>query len=203
MNAFEVGDTVRLAPGHPYMTVAVGDEGEVIGVKDDNRGRLYEVQLTDKWGGKVALFFFEKWLELVKVGEDDLLPVGTRVRCTNGSMFRGLEGEITSNQNGERWPYTVRWEDSPEKDQGGTWSEDAFEVIDAPASEPEVDERDELIERLREENLALRAVATDASWVFRYFAASHINKNTPESDYKAMFNLMMADRLDDALETDS
>tara|TARA_Y100001001_G_C8012723_1_gene310298 strand:- start:3142 stop:3558 length:417 start_codon:yes stop_codon:yes gene_type:complete len=69
-------------------------------------------------------------------------------------------------------------------------------------AEPEVDERDEIIAKLTEKNLALRACVQDASWTFRYFADCHMNKNTPEATYKAMFNLMMADRLDDALGAD-
>ena len=187
----KTGDKVKLTPE---------------GLKDFPELDGKELVLIDHPPGHSELFpFAVRWAEGEEgwglFFEEEVEPasnVGKRVRVSRaGSTFRGRTGEIVRDTGGP-YPYLVKF-DGQVQAQLGRWSREALEILEDEQAEPEQDE----LALLKEENERLRAVVNDAKWTFEYFAELHKNKGTKEGIYKAMFNLMMADRLDDALKTDS
>lgn len=186
----KTGDKVKLTPegleGSPDL------EGKELVLIDPPVGHSDLFPFAARWaeGEDGWGFFFEEEIEPVSL-------VGKRVRVCNNSPSYGKTGEIVEDIGGP-YPYSVRL-DGEDKAHAGRWSLDALEILEEEEEEPEQDE----LARLREENEHLREVVEDAKWTFDYFAELHADKGTKEGTYKAMFNLMMADRLSDALKTDS
>ena len=133
------------------------------------------------------------------------MKTGDKVKLTPKGLegFPELEGKelvLIDHPPGhsDLFPFAVRWAEG--EDGWGLFFHGEVEPASSVGkAEPEQDE----LALLKEENERLRAVVNDAKWTFEYFAELHKNKGTKEGIYKAMFNLMMADRLDDALKTDS
>lgn len=180
----EIFTILKITEGQPYSILATCEQAELEDIDD---GLLFKAS------------------EVEPVG--DFHPVGSRVVCVNGSRYHERVGTIVSNTqvNSFGCRYLVHWDGQEEpvdyeteQNNGGTWSDASIKLL-----EEEKVQHDEIIEKLKRENQALRAAASDAGWAFRYYAQQHSAKNTPDSSYKAMFNLMLADRMDDALKTDS
>ena len=88
------------------------------------------------------------------------------------------------------YPYAARGEEGEEG--GSPFNEDELEVME---DEPEPETNEDLE--------WLLATARDAQWIFKHYAKLHSEKGTADGIYKSMFNLMIADRLADAIEANS
>lgn len=98
---FKVGDKVRIVEDSTD-GLHVGDVGEIVRVCEDNKnGYDYQVK-GDRYS--LSMGHAESDLELLKEEEDDLLPVGTKVRLLHDSACEDLrvgeEGTITMTDKG-------------------------------------------------------------------------------------------------------
>jgi hypothetical protein len=140
-------------------------------------------------------YLLEGELELVEKKDNGPLPVGTRVRCINTTDLNGSEGTVVSNTGVAAHPYRIQWDnrvgnplDHPHS-HGGSWSNDAIEVI------TEEDE-DDTPTALEVKDSALRI----AAFVFGQYREQHLAKETPEATMKALMNMGLEQLMNDALE---
>ncbi|MAD95761.1 MAG: hypothetical protein CMB99_00300 [Flavobacteriaceae bacterium] len=190
----KIGDKVRLTEEGRMMFPEIGDKELTL---IDHPSNIYPYAARWEEGEEGWSLFNEDELEVVK---DDPLPLGTRVRVKSNSRFYDHTGEVVSfyDRTGEvvsniggPYPYGLRF-DGEEHQSSGRWSLDALEVME---DEPEPETNEDLE--------WLLATARDAQWIFEHYAKLHSEKSTADGIYKSMFNLMIADRLADAVEANS
>ena len=92
----KIGDKFRQVKQEAYGYAYPDHAEDIFTVTEFNPESVYPVRgksdRTDHEDLPEGICFRLAEVELVE--DDGLLPVGTRVRCTNGSMFRGLEGLV-------------------------------------------------------------------------------------------------------------
>ena len=122
------------------------------------------------------------------------MKIGDKVRITAKALelFPELTGKVLTviDSTSDIYPHAARW--GEEEDEWSFFLEAELELIeDKP--KPETNEDLEW----------LLATARDAQWIFEHYAKLHSEKGTADGIYKSMFNLMIADRLADAIEANS
>ena len=125
--------------------------------------------------------------------------VGDKVKIIHSGYLTvqaGDEGVVVETREDRNPPrYTVASININGNKMELGFTENDLELIEAAEDEPEPETNEDLE--------WLLATARDAQWIFEHYAKLHSEKGTADGIYKSMFNLMIADRLADAVEANS
>lgn len=183
-----VGDRVKLTQRGFELNrdiLGAGSEGTIVAYWDDNYPYVVlfdELQVEQPCGPDE--------IEPVK----PKIPVGTRVRCTNQSSYRGKLGTIVDNSGNWEFgyisTYLIEWDgqpkhngDSQDNHNGGIWGEGSFEIYEEP-------------------NSSLREAVELSAMIFEHYSKLHFAKDaTPENWMKGITNLGFAAIMKNALNS--
>lgn len=192
----KIGDRVKLT-AEAQRNFTEFSLGTIAGIE---KGSIYPIKVDfdddEDWqGGPMPVR--ESEIELI---EEERLPVGTRVRCINNSMYHGREGTITRNDGPEKgYPYFILFDEGKKPQEN--WSTDGFKVIESPVEEEEDLEVQTIIDDLQDRVRMLEDATKFAENVFLEYAEQHLAKGRGGL-FKAQTNIGFATVMANARRTD-